>query len=34
MYGLVKGDLLWAWDMAALGHSLASHASAQLKKVA
>ena len=33
MYGLVEGDLLWAWDMAAQGHELASHASARLKKV-
>ncbi|WP_349829629.1 FABP family protein [Brevibacterium litoralis] len=33
MYGLVDGDLLWAWDMAALGHERTSHASAQLKKV-
>ena len=33
MYGLVEGDLLWAWDMAANGHELASHASARLKKV-
>lgn len=33
MYGLVEGDLLWAWDIAALGHELASHASARLKKV-
>lgn len=34
MYGLVEGDLLWAWDMAALGNPLGSHASARLKKVA
>lgn len=33
LYGLVEGDLLWAWDMAALGHSLQTHASARLKKV-
>lgn len=33
MYGLVEGDLLWAWDMAAVGHELATHASARLKKV-
>lgn len=33
MYGLVGGELMWAWDMAALGHPLASHASARLKKV-
>jgi hypothetical protein len=33
IYGLVGGDLLWAMDMAAIGHPLTSHASAQLKKV-
>ncbi|GAA3760294.1 FABP family protein [Microbacterium kribbense] len=33
MYGLVDGHLLWAWDIAALGHDLASHASARLAKV-
>ena len=33
MYGLVEGHLLWAWDMAALGGELASHASARLAKV-
>lgn len=33
MYGLVKGELMWAWDMAAKGQPLASHASARLKKV-
>lgn len=33
MYGLVDGHLLWAWDIAALGQSLASHASARLAKV-
>lgn len=33
MYGLVDGDLLWAWDISALGKSMASHASARLKKV-
>ena len=32
MYGLVDGHLLWAWDIAALGGSLASHASARLAK--
>jgi hypothetical protein len=30
MYGLVDGDLLWAWDLAAFGHSLRSYASARL----
>lgn len=33
MYGLVDGHLLWAWDIAALGRELASHASARLAKV-
>ena len=33
MYGLVGGHLLWAWDIAALGADLASHASARLAKV-
>lgn len=33
MYGLVQGDLLWAWDIAALGHPLTSHASARLRKI-
>lgn len=32
MFGLVNGDLFWAWDMAAEGHELATHASAELKK--
>ncbi len=32
MYGLVEGALLWAWDMAALGKPLSSHASARLEK--
>ncbi len=30
MWGLVEGALLWAWDMAALGNPLKSHASARL----
>ena len=33
MYGLVDGHLLWAWDIAALGQALGSHASARLEKV-
>ncbi|REJ05945.1 FABP family protein [Microbacterium bovistercoris] len=33
MYGLVDGHLLWAWDIAAFGSPLASHASARLAKV-
>lgn len=32
MYGYVEGHLLWAWDIAALGGSLASHASARLAR--
>lgn len=33
MYGLVDQHLLWAWDIAALGRQLGSHASARLAKV-
>ncbi|MCR2827832.1 heme-binding beta-barrel domain-containing protein, partial [Microbacterium sp. zg.Y909] len=33
MYGLVDNHLLWAWDIAALGSPLASHASARLARV-
>ncbi len=33
MYGLVEGDLLWAWDVAALGAPLATHASGRLHRV-
>jgi hypothetical protein len=33
MYGQVDGALLWAWDMAALGMPMASHASARLERV-
>lgn len=33
LYGLVDGDLLWAWDIAALGQELRSHASARLTRV-
>lgn len=32
MYGYVDGHLLWAWDIAALGGGLASHASARLSR--
>ncbi len=32
MYGLVDGHLLWAWDIAALGGPLGSHASARLAR--
>lgn len=33
MYGLVDGHLLWAWDIAALGAEMSSHASARLARV-
>lgn len=33
IYGLVEGDLLWAWDIAALGQALRSHASGRLSRV-
>jgi len=33
MYGLVDAHLLWAWDIAALGQSLATHASGRLARV-
>ncbi|MBD7956337.1 FABP family protein [Microbacterium sp. Sa4CUA7] len=33
MYGLVDNHLLWAWDIAALGAALSSHASARLARV-
>lgn len=33
MYGLVDNHLLWAWDIAALGSELGSHASARLARV-
>lgn len=33
MYGLVDSHLLWAWDIAAVGSPLASHASARLARV-
>ncbi|MEZ3161632.1 FABP family protein [Microbacterium sp. BWT-B31] len=32
MYGLVDNHLLWAWDAAALGSDLSSHASARLAR--
>ena len=34
LYGLVEGDLMWAYDMAAVGEPLQPHASARLKRVA
>jgi hypothetical protein len=33
LYGLVDSHLLWAWDIAALGQPLASHASGRLERV-
>jgi THAP4-like, heme-binding beta-barrel domain len=33
MYGLANSELFWAMDMAAVGQSMQSHASAQLKRV-
>jgi hypothetical protein len=33
MYGLVDGDLLWAWDLAAFGESLRSYMAARLSRV-
>jgi hypothetical protein len=32
LYGLVDNHLLWAWDIAALGQELASHASGRLAR--
>lgn len=34
LYGLVQGDLMWAWDIAAFGEPLQSYASARLRRVA
>lgn len=33
LYGLVDSHLLWAWDIAALGQPLATHASGRLARV-
>lgn len=33
MYGHVKGELMWAWDLAAFGHDLQSYASARLSRL-
>ncbi len=33
LYGLVDGELMWAYDMAAMGHPLQPHLSGRLKKV-
>lgn len=32
LYGLVDGDLLWTWDIAAFGEPLQSYASAQMTR--
>ena len=33
LYGLVAGDLLWTFDMAAMGHTLGNHLAARLRPV-
>lgn len=33
LYGLVEGDLMWAWDLAAFGHDLQSYLSVQLQRL-
>jgi len=33
MYGHVKGELMWVWDLAAFGNELQSYASARLTRV-
>lgn len=33
LYGLVGGELMWAWDLAAFGNELQSYASARLSRV-
>lgn len=33
LYGLIDGDLGWAFDMAAMGHGITNHLSARLAKV-
>ena len=33
LYGLVKGDLYWTFDMAAMGKGIQNHLAAQLKRV-
>ena len=33
LYGLVRGELMWTWDIAAFGEPLQSYASARLSRV-
>ena len=33
LFGIVEGELLWAWDMAAMGMQMKSHASAKLRRI-
>lgn len=33
LYGLVEGELLWTFDMAAMGHPLSNHVAARLQAV-
>ena len=33
LYGLVEGDLMWVWELAAFGHPLQSYASARLTRL-
>jgi hypothetical protein len=33
LYGLVNGELMWAWDLAAFGHELQSYASGRLVRL-
>ncbi|WNB85891.1 FABP family protein [Cellulomonas sp. ATA003] len=32
LYGLVNGELMWAWDLAAFGHPMQTYASARLTR--
>jgi hypothetical protein len=33
LYGLVNGELMWAYDMAGMGQTMQSHVSARLKRI-
>ena len=33
LYGLVNGELMWAWDLAAFGHPMRTYASARLARL-